>query len=256
MEQFAWVLAGAVLMVGATIAAITYRRKGPAAMYAQAARDFSEARRMISDCLAEDFRITDERIDFASRESRSASPHSVELALQHRTRAAEFAERARVADGHSYWKLVASTTGALAEASCQLSDDRSASAEHRTGQRMPPCLFDPAHGPAVTLTAMWAPEGGRLRPVPACVDDAELLLNGLAPPVRQVESFDGVVNYFDAGGIYVEWLLGYYGGFDPYMTARLLAGTRIGAALPGRIPGVYKVPLARELRSEFGLHKD
>jgi hypothetical protein len=44
-----------------------------------------------------------------------------------------------------------------------------------------------------------------------------------------------LVPYFDAHVQFVDWLLGYFSGFDPYLTARLLAGTPIGAHLPGHI---------------------
>lgn len=40
-----------------------------------------------------------------------------------------------------------------------------------------------------------------------------------------------LVSYFDAHSRFVDWLLGHFSAFDPYLTARLLAGTPIGAYL-------------------------
>jgi hypothetical protein len=48
-----------------------------------------------------------------------------------------------------------------------------------------PCFFDPRHGPSVR-DAVFAPEGGALRRVPACEACAEELDAGRVPPLRRV----------------------------------------------------------------------
>jgi hypothetical protein len=48
-----------------------------------------------------------------------------------------------------------------------------------------PCFFDPRHGPSAR-DALFAPEGGALRQVPACEACAEELDAGRVPPLRRV----------------------------------------------------------------------
>jgi hypothetical protein len=48
-----------------------------------------------------------------------------------------------------------------------------------------PCFFDPRHGPSAR-DGLFAPEGGALRPVPACEACAEELDAGRLPPIRRV----------------------------------------------------------------------
>ena len=53
--------------------------------------------------------------------------------------------------------------------------------------------------------------------------------------VRMVLVEGRIVPYFEAHARFVDWLLGHFAGFDPYLTARLLAGTPLGADLPEHI---------------------
>jgi len=106
------------------------------------------------------------------------------------------------------------------------------------GSEEPVCLFNPVHGPAAAQVE-WAPGGGARRRVPVCAQDAARLRDGGPPLVRTVPTDEGVVPYFAAHGRYVDWLLGWYDGADPYLTARLLAGTAIGGHLPGRIRAIH-----------------
>ncbi|GIJ60162.1 hypothetical protein Vau01_076780 [Virgisporangium aurantiacum] len=117
------------------------------------------------------------------------------------------------------------------------------------GGDQPPCVFSPVHGPAAAEVE-WAPGGGARRRVPVCADDAARLRDGGQPLVRMVTTEDGTVPYFGAHGRYVDWLLGWYDGFDPYLTARLLAGTPIGSHLPGRIRAIHGT--ASDPLGEFG----
>ncbi|MEV0134262.1 hypothetical protein AB0H83_38110 [Dactylosporangium sp. NPDC050688] len=107
------------------------------------------------------------------------------------------------------------------------------------GSDQPPCLFNPAHGPA-EAEVEWAPgRGAARRRVPVCAADAARLRAGTPPLARMVQTDEGVVPYYGAHGRYVDWLLGWYDGCDPYLTARLLAGTTIGSHLPGRIRAIH-----------------
>ncbi|RVX42609.1 hypothetical protein EDD27_5245 [Nonomuraea polychroma] len=54
---------------------------------------------------------------------------------------------------------------------------------------------------------------------------------------QDLRSLDGKlaaagVPALSAHGLYAAWLLGYFSGFDPYLTAQPLAGTPLGAHLP------------------------
>jgi len=118
------------------------------------------------------------------------------------------------------------------------------------GTDQPPCLFNPVHGPAAAEVE-WAPgSGGARRRVPVCADDAARLRDGAPPLARMVPTDEGVVPYYRAHGRYVDWLLGWYDGLDPYLTARLLAGTSIGSHLPGRIRAIHGT--AGDPLGEFG----
>ncbi|MDG6103835.1 hypothetical protein Daura_24050 [Dactylosporangium aurantiacum] len=123
------------------------------------------------------------------------------------------------------------------------------------GTDRPPCLFNPAHGPSAAEVE-WAPRSGAARRrVPVCAEDAARLCAGTPPQARTVQTDEGVVPYYAAHGRYVDWLLGWYDGFDPYLTARLLAGTAIGSHLPGRIRAIHGA--GSDPLGEFGsIHDD
>jgi hypothetical protein len=118
-----------------------------------------------------------------------------------------------------------------------------------TAAETPPCLFNPVHGPSAAEVE-WGPGGGSRRRVPVCAADAARLRAGDPPLVRMVQTDEGVVPYYASHGRYVDWLLGWYDGFDPYLTARLLAGTTIGGHLPGRIRAIHGT--ASDPLGEFG----
>ncbi|GAA0263214.1 hypothetical protein [Cryptosporangium japonicum] len=98
----------------------------------------------------------------------------------------------------------------------------------------PPCLFNPAHGPATTEIT-WTPGQSMPRRVPACDADAVHVTTGQPPNVRLVPTDFGLKPYYSGGGLYADWILGWYSGSPPYLTAELLAGTDLGAHLPDRI---------------------
>ncbi|MDN5571244.1 MAG: hypothetical protein L0G22_08335 [Propionibacteriaceae bacterium] len=76
-------------------------------------------------------------------------------------------------------------------------------------QKLPPCFFNPAHGPSST-NVDWAPAGGSLRSVPACPADAERVLAGADPYIRTVQVGAQRVPYWQGGEQYAPWAQGYY----------------------------------------------
>ncbi|GII53201.1 hypothetical protein Pth03_15900 [Planotetraspora thailandica] len=99
-------------------------------------------------------------------------------------------------------------------------------------ERLPPCFFNPQHGPSVR-NVRWAPPGGAAREVPACAMDAEAVERGFDPQMREV-----VVNghrrpYWDAGPAYQPYAYGYYGGFGGDLLTGMLVGTMLGGAFGG-----------------------
>jgi hypothetical protein len=215
-----------IAVAGALVIALVFHLKGPRALLAAAARDFVEVKNMVGACLEQDLRTLDGKLAAAGVPAPSAH--------EHRRLAADHAARARAADGSTYWQEVSSCTEAAARAGRELAAARAAAAGEPVPPRTPPCLFDPAHGPSVA-NVEWAPAEGRARPVPACAADAAAVTRGDVPRFRHVASDEGEVPYFAAHGLYASWLLGYFNGFDPYLTAHLLAGTPLGAHLPDHI---------------------
>src|SRR5215217_1088971 len=65
-------------------------------------------------------------------------------------------------------------------------------------QRRPPCFFNPQHGPS-SEDVEWAPAGGQPRPVPVCAADAERVLAGAEPDIRQVPVGAGRRPYWQGG---------------------------------------------------------
>lgn len=82
-------------------------------------------------------------------------------------------------------------------------------------EKMPPCFFDPAHGPSAR-TVQWAPPGGAMREVPACAADSQRILTGNDPSIRLVPMGTRQVPYWE-NQQYAPWVQGYYGryGMDP-----------------------------------------
>lgn len=80
-------------------------------------------------------------------------------------------------------------------------------------ERRPPCFFDPSHGPSVA-NIEWAPDGGVAREVPACALDVARVRSGANPHIRMVDNRRGqVVPYWDDPR-QVNWVRGYYGGYE------------------------------------------
>ena len=91
-------------------------------------------------------------------------------------------------------------------------------------QRLPPCFFNPQHGPSTTQVS-WAPPGGIPREVPACPADAERVLAGTEPDSRQVMVGSRRVPYWQGGPAYQPMMAGYFGG---YAGSGMLPGFLVG----------------------------
>ncbi|MFI5842019.1 hypothetical protein ACIA8K_20130 [Catenuloplanes sp. NPDC051500] len=127
-------------------------------------------------------------------------------------------------------------TGALASAGRHLSRAAALSIGRPAPEDAPPCLFDPAHGPA-SREVEWAPNrSAPPRRIPVCEADHARVAAGRSGAIRSVIGPRGQQPYYDTPG-YGDWLLGYFDGYDPYQVARLLDGTVLGRQLPGRITG-------------------
>jgi hypothetical protein len=99
--------------------------------------------------------------------------------------------------------------------------------------RLPPCFFNPQHGPS-SENVEWAPPGGVPRSVPACPADAERVRLGAEPDVRQVPVGAGRRPYWQAGAGYGPYAQGY---FSPFAMSGLLPGLFLGSLLSGGFDG-------------------
>ncbi len=95
--------------------------------------------------------------------------------------------------------------------------------------RLPPCFFNPQHGPSGE-NVEWAPPGGVPRPVPACPADAERVRLGAEPDVRKVPVGAGRQPYWQGGPGYGPYAQGY---FSPFAMTGLLPGLFLGSLLAG-----------------------
>ncbi|WP_211592695.1 hypothetical protein [Microbispora sp. H10836] len=105
-------------------------------------------------------------------------------------------------------------------------------------ERLPPCFFNPQHGPSVR-NVRWAPPGGAVRDVPACAADAEAVERGFDPQMREVMVNGQRRPYWDAGPAYQPYAYGYYGGFGGDLLTGMMVGTMLGGAFGGWGHGGY-----------------
>ena len=99
--------------------------------------------------------------------------------------------------------------------------------------RLPPCFFNPQHGPS-SENVDWAPPGGVPRSVPACPADAERVRAGAEPDVRKVPVGAGRKPYWQGGAGYAPYAQGY---FSPFAMSGLLPGLFLGSMLSGGFGG-------------------
>ena len=89
--------------------------------------------------------------------------------------------------------------------------------------RRPSCFFDPRHGMSVR-DVQWTPAaGGSSRQVPACIDCAHKVEQGIEPEIRQVEVRGAPVSYLDS-----RFAPAYWGGYG--FSPGLFTGFALGQA--------------------------
>ena len=99
--------------------------------------------------------------------------------------------------------------------------------------KLPPCFFNPAHGPS-SQNVEWAPPGGSVRSVPACPADAERVLAGAEPYIRTVQVGAQRVPYWQGGDAYAPWAQGYYSNWrGNSLIADIAIGSMIFHGLSG-----------------------
>lgn len=108
-------------------------------------------------------------------------------------------------------------------------------AGHAPPERRAPCFFDPRHGPS-TRDVEWSPDGGALRPVPACEADAQRVEAGHDPKAREIVLNGRSMPYWNAPGYFGPWAGGYFGGFG-LGGVGLLPGLLFGSMLSGGLLG-------------------
>jgi hypothetical protein len=153
------------------------------------------------DLIALSNRITDHENDVSIRTNpEAAAEQAAALAAYERgTQALDAARRP---------EDMRAVSQAIAEGQYRLaSAEALAKGEPKPGRR-PMCFFDPRHGMSVSDVSWAPPDGGPSRWVPACVDCARKIEQGIQPDMRKVEVSGTPVVYANSG-----FAPGYWGGF-------------------------------------------
>ena len=96
-------------------------------------------------------------------------------------------------------KDMGAVSRAIAEGQYHLASAQALAAGEPKPDRRALCFFDPRHGMSVRDVLWTPPDGGPLRPVPACADDARKVEQGIEPEMRTVEVRGAQVSYVNAG---------------------------------------------------------
>ena len=182
-------------------------------------RELAEAKAAAQDDLiALNSRITDHQNDVSVQSNpEAAAEQAAALAAYERGTAAMDAAR-RPEDMRAVSRNIAEGQYRLACA------EALANGQPKPGRR-PMCFFDPRHGMSVTDVSWAPPDGGPSRMVPACVDDARKIDQGIEPEMRTVEESSGSrVAYVNSG-----FAPAYWGGFG--YGGAMLGGFLLGEAL-------------------------
>jgi len=182
-------------------------------------RELSEAKAAAQDDLiALSSKITDHQNDVSIQSSPEAvAEQAAALAAYERgTRALDTARRP---------EDMRAVSQAIAEGQYRLAcAEALANGEPKPGRR-PMCFFDPRHGMSVTDVSWAPPDGGPSRMVPACVDCARKVDQGIQPDMRTVQDSSGSrVVYVNSG-----FAPAYWGGFG--YGGAMLGGFLLGEAL-------------------------
>ena len=115
--------------------------------------------------------------------------------------------------------------------------------------RLPPCFFDPRHGPSATEVP-WAPPGGAERKVPTCAACAHTVATGHTPQSREVPVGVGgdTRPYWQAGPMYGPYAGGYFGSYGSILP-QIMVGTMLGNAL---FPPTVVVDNGGGMQGDFG----
>jgi hypothetical protein len=122
---------------------------------------------------------------------------------------------------------LARVTEQLEEGRWRLECVRARTAGRELPARLPPCFFNPQHGPSVS-EVRWAPRGGAQREVPVCAADADRLVRGEDPDARLVESGGELVPYWRGPAYFGPYAGGFFGGWGG---GSFLSGLLIGQFL-------------------------
>jgi uncharacterized membrane protein YgcG len=182
-------------------------------------RELNEAKAAAQDDLiALSTRITDHENDVSIQTNPEAvAEQAAALAAYERGTAALDAAR-RPEDMRAVSRAIAEGQYRLACATAL------ANGEPKPGRR-PMCFFDPRHGMSVADVSWAPPDGGPSRMVPACVDCARKIDQGLQPDMRTVQDSSGSrVAYVNSG-----FAPAYWGGFG--YGGAMFTGFLLGEAL-------------------------
>ena len=175
--------------------------------------------------LGEDVALLD--TETAGRQLDEATRQDYRRALDSYDSAKAALDRVRVPDD------VRGITGILEDGRYAMACVQARLAGKPVPSRLPPCFFNPQHGPSAE-NVDWAPPGGVPRSVPACPADAERVRAGAEPDVRKVPVGAGRAPYWQGGPGYGPYAQGY---FSPFAMTGLLPGLFLGSMLSGGFGG-------------------
>jgi hypothetical protein len=153
-------------------------------------------------------------------------------AKEHYGRAVEAYERAdRAYDTARRPGDLAAVSTALEEGRYEMASAKARLEGREAPERLPPCFFDPRHGPSVR-NVLWAPPGGEPREVPACAADAVRLESGEEPEQREVLVGGRQTPFWGVPGLR-PYAGGFYGSFGGGLVPGFLIGSVFGGAMFG-----------------------
>jgi uncharacterized membrane protein YgcG len=151
-------------------------------------------------------------------------------AKEHYGRSVEAYERAdRAYDTARRPDDLAAVSSALEEGRYEMASAKARLEGREAPERLPPCFFDPRHGPSVR-NVLWAPPGGEPREVPACAADALRIEEGEEPEQREVLVGGQRTPYWGVPGL-MPYASGFYGMFGGGLFPGFLLGSVFGGGL-------------------------
>ena len=151
-------------------------------------------------------------------------------AKAHYGRSVEAYERAdRACDTARRPDDLAAVSSALEEGRYEMASAKARLEGRKAPERLPPCFFDPRHGPS-ERNVLWAPPGGEPREVPACAADALRIEEGEEPEQREVLVGGRRTPYWGVPGL-TPYASGFYGLFGGGLFLGFLLGSMFGGGL-------------------------